>query len=310
MLNYRYTAFSYRGTINGKAVSGNPSSIFLLDNEEEISRKTMSELGVIENYPMTCFVRQRTGLAASYDIFHYNLDGSQAYMCGSATMAAACILNELFGIDRVNFYFDTAPFTIKPASNLIVASVESDGRVFLEQDIDDFNHINDKDADIEFIAMCLHLENSSLLEVIRAEKLNDLIFIVDSSISVRKMRPDFRALVSILDKLNVRNLCITARSCERLFDFETRIFVPHDNLDEDLACGSSALPIASYWKRKINKSSFSVLFPYHMDYENGTIGGVQFIDLLGSRARVGGYCEAVAGSDVSTDSRLLAGNGL
>ncbi|MDR3079092.1 MAG: PhzF family phenazine biosynthesis protein [Rickettsiales bacterium] len=296
MLNYRYVAFSYGGPIEGRTVLGNPSSIFLLDSGEELSRETMSKLGIRENYPMTCFLGRRGTAATDYNIFYYNLDGSQAYACGSASMAAAFVLNRLFGLDRVNFYFDTAPFSVKPASNLIVATIENDGRVFLEQEVYDSRAVNPRDTAIEFIASCLQLDSSPPLEIVRAEKLNDLIFVLPSGTTLRRLRPDFRALVNVLDELNVRNLCVTSRSSNELFDFETRIFVPHDNLDEDLACGSSALPIVNYWKGKMNKNSFTVLFPYHLDYgEDGAIGGVQFINLDGRRAKVGGYCRAVAG---------------
>ncbi|MDR2777452.1 MAG: PhzF family phenazine biosynthesis protein [Rickettsiales bacterium] len=302
MLNYKCVAFSHEGTLDGKTVSGNPSSIFLLSSTEEFSRETMSKLGIRENYPMASFIKQRIGSVADYDLFHYNLDGSQAYMCGSATMAAAFLLRELFGTHRINFYFDTAPFKVKPDSNLIVARVENGGKVFLEQKVYDYDRVNREGEGIEFIAECLHLGNSSIEEVIRANELNDLIFIVKDNILMRNLRPDFGALVDILDRLEVRNLCTTARSSEKYFDFETRVFVPHDNLDEDLACGSSALPIANYWREKMNKNSFNVLFPYHMEYEDGIVGGVQFASIVGNTTRVGGLCEVLMGSASLTSS--------
>ncbi|MDR1425850.1 MAG: PhzF family phenazine biosynthesis protein [Rickettsiales bacterium] len=293
MLNYKYTAFSYDENIDGRPVLGNPSSIFLLDPLEKVSRETMSKLGLEENYPMTCFLRRQNTPTADYDVFFYNLDGSQAYMCGSATMASAFLLHELFKINTVNFHFDTAPFAAEIENNVIRAEVEENGRVFLEQSVQNFSPLEaDNNPDINFIAKCLQLENSSLEKVFRADELNDLVFVVKDSMLMRNIRPDFRALVDILNRLGIRNLCTTARGRDERFDIETRVFVPHDNLDEDLACGSSILAIGGYWKEKINKNSATVLFPYHMEYEeNRAVGGIQFLEFTGSSIRVGGHCK-------------------
>ncbi|MDR2077460.1 MAG: PhzF family phenazine biosynthesis protein [Rickettsiales bacterium] len=293
MINYKSTAFSYRQVVNGKVVLGNPSSIFILEDNEEFSRETMSELGVSENYPITCFVKRIDNSNKNYDIFYYNLDGSQAYMCGSGNMSTAFILNRLFNVNRVNFYFDTAPFKVKISDNLIVADIENDGIVFLERKTHDFLPMIEWDESIESIVESFLIDRSSIVEILRAPELNDLIFVLDDNMVLRKMKPDFAKMAIILERLDMRNLCVTALGSQEQFDFETRIFVPHDNLNEDLACGSSSLAIAKYWSEKTGKNSFNVLFPYHMEYDDQTIGGVQFIKIQDNKTMVGGYCDSI-----------------
>ena len=72
-------------------------------------------------------------------------------------------------------------------------------------------------------------------------------------------------------------------------DFETRVFCPHDNLNEDIACGSSNLTISRYWHDITKKSEFTILFPYHI--YDGKVGGVQFIRIDNNNIFIGGYCK-------------------
>jgi PhzF family phenazine biosynthesis protein len=293
MINYKSTAFSYGITVGGRIVSGNPSSIFILENNEEFSRQTMSALGIDENYPITCFVKKTDNTNRNYDIFYYNLDGSQAYMCGSGTMSTAFILNKLFAVDRVNFYFDTTPFKVTIDNNLITASIENDSSVFLEHHTHSFSALVDWNKDMETIVNSFRIDGSLVVEILKTIELNDLIFVLANNKVLRKIKPDFGQMAVVLEKLGIRNLCITALSDQEHFDFEIRVFVPHDNLNEDLACGSSSLAISKYWSEKMKRNNFTALFPYHMEYDDKIIGGVQFIKILDNNTMIGGYCDSI-----------------
>jgi predicted PhzF superfamily epimerase YddE/YHI9 len=135
------------------------------------------------------------------------------------------------------------------------------------------------------------LASNGVKEAIWCDELCDLTFVVEDNLQMRDMRPRFREIAPILDRLKIRNLCSTSKSNCDDFDFETRVFCPHDNLDEDTACGSSNLSIAKYWEKWLGKSEFKVLFPYHISYENRAAGGVQFVKLEQDRVFVGGFCE-------------------
>jgi PhzF family phenazine biosynthesis protein len=300
MINYKSTAFSYRENIDGRTVSGNPSSIFLLEEGEEFSREVMSKLGISENYPITCFIKKIDNSARNYNIFYYNLDGSQAYMCGSGTMSTAFILNRLFNINQVNFYFDTTPFKVKIDNNLITASIEKNDVVFLERQTHSFSPVVDWNSDMETLVESFQIDRSLVVEILEAIELNDLIFVLDDSMVLRKMRPNFKQMATILEKLDIRNLCVTTLSSHSQFDFEMRIFIPHDNLNEDLACGSSSLAVSRYWSEKTGKNNLSVLFPYHMEYDGGVVGGVQFIEILNDKTMIGGHC-----GNISQDFKIV-----
>ncbi|MDR2778089.1 MAG: PhzF family phenazine biosynthesis protein [Rickettsiales bacterium] len=164
----------------------------------------------------------------------------------------------------------------------------------LERRTHSFSPLAGWNEDMEAIVKSFQIDTSLVVEILRTVELNDLIFVLNNSITLRKMKPNFKEMAIILEKLDIRNLCATALGDQDKFDFETRIFIPHDNLNEDLACGSSSLAIASYWNKKIDKDNFTVLFPYHMEHPDGKIGGVQFIKILDDRTMVGGYCDSIS----------------
>lgn len=279
---------------------GNPASIFILDEREEFNRNEMSKIGMEENMPICCFIKrkmdrntEKDSSIPSFDICYYNLDGSQAYMCGHGTLASTdIILNRILnGAGKIQFYFDTTPFNTKIRDNRILASRDEDGKIFMEQKLNHYNILDTFDNDMEMLTLFLSLSKGDVKEIFRSVELNDLVFVLNNNKLLRSLKPNFREMVEILDRLTVRNLCVTAPSSSHTFDFETRVFIPHDNLDEDIVCGSSNLSIAKYWSYHMNKNSFKILFPYHMELEDGMVGGVQFVEVGSDRIRIGGYCD-------------------
>ena len=55
------------------------------------------------------------------------------------------------------------------------------------------------------------------------------------------------------------------------------------------------LTISKYWKNEMNRSNFKILFPYHMNYDDKTIGGVQFTSIDDDFIKIGGFCEVLSG---------------
>lgn len=299
MLKHESKAFIFNDVIEGKEVIGNPATIFILEHNEEFSRENMSKLSIEEQSPMCCFLKKLED--NSFKIFYYNLDGSQAYMCGHGTIAAANVLNE-FHIDvenennnfgRIEFHFDTEPFKERIEDDKIISFKDGEGKIFIEQKIHNYDNIYIRNEQIKYIIDSLGLSNSNIINIFKALELNDLVFVVDDNRLLRKIKPDFKKMSLILEKLGIRNMCITAWSDLPTFDFETRVFVPHDNLDEDIACGSSNLTISKYWSHEMNKDSFKILFPYHMEYDDALIGGVQFTRIENDMIKIGGYSSII-----------------
>lgn len=295
MQKHETSAFSFKEDIIGSKVTGNPATIFILDDDEEFSRELMSKKSKEENAPISCFVKNIDG--NDYEIYYYNLDGSQAYMCGHGTIATASILNNLLyknkqfnRMGRFDFYFDKTPFNGKIKDNHIIATIDGDGRVFIEQKIHNYTQIFDRDQDIIAIMNSVNLKNKDVVDIFKAIELDDIVFVLSNNLILRNIKPDFEAMAKVLDKMKVRNFCVTATSDLQDFNFESRVFVPHDGLDEDIACGSSNLTISKYWKNEMNRNNFKILFPYHMNYDDKIIGGVQFTSINDDFIKIGGFC--------------------
>ncbi len=299
MKKYRVLSFTFNNlNILKTEVAGNPATIFILDNDDEFSRDYMSEKSKEEGTPISCFIKNTVG--NDYEIYYYNLDGSQAYMCGHGTIAAAFILNKIFfkgkqfdRMGRFDFYFNKIPFQGRIKDNHIVANIDNDGRVFIEQKMHNYMQIFERNEDMKNIMNSINLQNKDVIDMFRAIELNDLIFVLSDNHTLRDLKPNFKDMAKILEKMNIRNFCVTAISDLQDFNFETRVFVPHDGLDEDIACGSSNLTISKYWKSEMNINNFKILFPYHMNYDDKIIGGVQFVSIKEDLIKIGGYCDGI-----------------
>jgi predicted PhzF superfamily epimerase YddE/YHI9 len=161
-------------------------------------------------------------------------------------------------------------FKKRVASNLIEATVAEDGRVMTKMNMFSYDLSVNPDENIKEIGRLMGLKGDDVAEIVAGREYYDIFFVLKNS--------------AIL-----RNLCVSSRSDDANFDFETRVFCPHDNLDEDVACGSSNLTISRYWSDKTGKNNFKILFPYRMA-EDGAAGGVQFIEIENEKIFIGGYC--------------------
>ena len=281
----KYEATSFIGKNEKYNIVGNPATIFLLDQSENFDRELMSSIGIKEHSPMCCFIKNINN--NNYDIFFYNLDGSQAYMCGHGLLATAYILNKEFNLNEINFYYDTAKFKKKIENNLIKVYV--DDKAMIEMNMFHYFLVNDYNNDVNLVMEYLGIKKQDVKDLICGKEYYDLTFILNDVDLLRKLKPDFEKLAIILgdDHMNLRNLCVSAESKE--FDFETRVFCPHDNLNEDIACGSSNLTISRYWSDTTGKTEFKILFPYHIT--EGIVGGIQFIKVDKDKIFIGGYCK-------------------
>ena len=287
MIRYEATAFVGNNYYNNKYknIIGNPATIFILDNNENFNKELMSSIGIREHSPMCCFIKNIKN--NDYNIFFYNLDGSQAYMCGHGLLATSYILNKHFKLDNINFYYDTSKFKQKIDNNLIKVTI--DDKVMIEMNMFHYELINNYNEDINLLMKYLGITKNDIKDIVRGKEYYDLTFILKDVELLRKLKPDFEKLAIILneDHMNMRNLCVSAESKD--VDFETRVFCPHDNLNEDIVCGSSNLTISRYWHDITGKNEFTILFPYHI-YE-GEVGGVQFIKVNDNNIFIGGYCK-------------------
>ncbi|MDR0571381.1 MAG: PhzF family phenazine biosynthesis protein [Rickettsiales bacterium] len=303
MKRYEGKAFISAGLVGGCEIVGNEGVVYLLGENEQFDKKTMSELGVREKSPMTCFVKHR--INNEFDISYWNLDGSQAKMCGHVSLIAANILREIYDLEKLSLYFDISHYKEK-IDNQLMVYFENNLSFFETKahDITTIKKTDFSDKQLKLVEL-MGLKLNDVKEAIWANGLRDLTFVIKSSTKMRTMEMNFRKIATILDQMDIRNLCSTTKSRQDDFDFETRIFCPHDNLDEDKACGSSSIPLTRYWSKEMGKNSFNVLYPYHLGYDDKKGGGTQVIKIIDGAVLVGGRCMCSIDETALTDRHCM-----
>jgi predicted PhzF superfamily epimerase YddE/YHI9 len=122
-----------------------------------------------------------------------------------------------------------------------------------------------------------------------AKNAFDYLVEVESEEILRGMSPDH----SMLRKIPVRGVIVTARASTAGFDFISRFFAPGSGIDEDPVTGSSHTALGPYWCAKLGKSEMT-------GYQASARGGVVRVRLNGDRIILAGQAVTVM------ESQLLA----
>jgi PhzF family phenazine biosynthesis protein len=110
----------------------------------------------------------------------------------------------------------------------------------------------------------------------------DYLVEVDSEETLRGLAPDH----TLLKKVAVRGVIVTARSATPEFDFVSRFFAPGSGIDEDPVTGSSHTALGPYWGERLGKTEFTA-------YQASARGGVVRVRLAGDRVILGGQAVTV-----------------
>ena len=116
----------------------------------------------------------------------------------------------------------------------------------------------------------------------------DYLIEVESENVVREMAPDF----TMLRKLTVRGVIVTAISASPEFGFVSRFFAPGAGIDEDPVTGSAHCTLGAYWSERLGKSEFTA-------YQASARGGVVRVRLNGDRVILGGQAVTVLRGELS-----------
>lgn len=119
----------------------------------------------------------------------------------------------------------------------------------------------------------------------------DYLVDVGSEEFLRNLRPDF----TMLRKLPVRGVIVTARSEGPEFDFVSRFFAPGSGIDEDPVTGSAHCALGPYWADRLGKSQFTA-------YQASTRGGVVRVTVKGGRVLLGGQAVTVLRAELAVPS--------
>jgi PhzF family phenazine biosynthesis protein len=110
----------------------------------------------------------------------------------------------------------------------------------------------------------------------------DYLVEIESEASVRALSPNH----SLLRRIPVRGVIVTARSSTPGFDFVSRFFAPGSGIDEDPVTGSAHTALGPYWAGVLGKTEL-------LAYQASARGGVVKVRVAGDRVKLGGQAVTV-----------------
>jgi PhzF family phenazine biosynthesis protein len=117
----------------------------------------------------------------------------------------------------------------------------------------------------------------------------DYLVEIEGDAVLRSLSPDH----SLLRKLPVRGVIVTARSESPEFDFISRFFAPGAGVDEDPVTGSAHTALGPYWAGVLGKTEF-------LAFQASARGGVVKVLVEGDRVKLGGQAVTVMTGELCT----------
>ncbi|HEX6924041.1 MAG TPA: PhzF family phenazine biosynthesis protein [Longimicrobiaceae bacterium] len=111
---------------------------------------------------------------------------------------------------------------------------------------------------------------------------SDLLVLVDNEKQVRSLTPDF----SLLRRIDVRGVIVTAEAVSGGSDFVSRFFAPRVGIDEDPVTGSAHCTLAPFWEERLGRMGL-------IGYQVSARGGKVRTRVRGDRAILAGQAVSV-----------------
>lgn len=239
--------------------SGNPNAVCVFSSAWP-QDEWLQQLAAEVNLPATTFVRQVEHLPE----LRWFSPHSELKLCGSGTLGAAHVLDEL------GTYSSTVAFAT--CAGQLGARRDPDHRITLDFPADD-------PKPVPVSPTISAAVGAKALAAARGRL--DLLAELDSPDAVRDLTPDLAA-VSALD---ARGLIVTAPGGEDC-DFVSRYFAPAAGITEDPVTASAHCTLGAYWSPKLNKTAMTGL-------QLSTRGGRVDVRLRDSRVDLSGRAVTV-----------------
>lgn len=240
--------------------AGNPAGVCLLDGARD--ERWMQGVAREMNLSETAFLlREGDGFRLRWFTPAVEVD-----LCGHATLASSHVLWE----EDILAPSETASFATR--SGRLLASRRGD---LIELD---FPAKPEERAD----------PPENLLEALGVKPLYlgrnqfDYLALVDSEATVRALDPDF----SLLRRVTVRGVIVTAPATTPGYDFVSRFFAPAVGVDEDPVTGSAHCALGPFWAARLGKSKL-------VGHQVSARGGVVNVRVAGDRVFLGGRAVTV-----------------
>ena len=248
-----------------KPFAGNPAGVCVLPEERD--DKWMQNVAREMNLSETAFLLKR---AEGFNLRWFT-PMVEVELCGHATLASAHILWENgFLKPRERARFQTR-------SGILTAEQKGD---WIELD---FPLLPDRSAPApRGLAKALGIKPLYV-----GKSRFDYIVDVRSEKTLRGMHPDF----SLLRKIPIRGLIVTARASTKPFDFVCRMFAPRVGIDEDPVTGSAFCCLGPFWNDRLKKNQL-------LAYQASARGGIVRVVVGPKRVVIAGKAVTVLRADL------------
>lgn len=211
----------------------------MLITRQEISAKRCSQIAREINLPVTAFINDSDD-HTMFPIRYFTVTG-EIPACGHATLAAAEVVTERYGITETTFLTGKKvciPVSIK--DNMVwmdypvfsTSTNQPSGETLRSLGISTFR----------WTGFCPELE-TVFIELPDADQL-------------KSVTPDFQALLQ--SDHDIKEVVITSRSDDPAYDFLLRSFCPWIGIDEDPVTGSVHSVLGPYWMAQTKKNKLVV----------------------------------------------------
>ena len=240
--------------------AGNPAAVCVLPEARET--EWMQNVAQEMNLSETAFLVKENDL--------YNLrwftPGIEVELCGHATLASAHVLWEEGHLEpdqQARFSTRSGILT----ADRIGSQIELDFPAVTESASDPADGL---------------LEGLGIDAVYVGRNRMDYLVEVASEEILRAMTPNFSQLKSV----DVRGIIVTSKASRSGLDFVSRFFAPNSGIDEDPVTGSAHCSLGPYWRKHLNKDSFTA-------YQASARGGTVKVRLVDDRVRLAGSAVTV-----------------
>lgn len=249
-----------------KPFAGNPAGVCVLSEERD--DKWMQNVAREMNLSETAFLlKGANGFNLRWFTPMVEVD-----LCGHATLASAHILWEN-GILKIG-----EPARFQTRSGILTADRRED---WIELD---FPLLPDRKAPVP-----RGLANALGIKPLYVGKSRfDYVVEVRSEKTLRAMRPDF----SLLRKIPIRGVIVTAQATSKPFDFVCRMFAPRVGIDEDPVTGSAFCCLGPFWRDRLKKNEL-------LAYQASARGGVVRVRVGERRVGIGGKAVTVLRAELN-----------
>lgn len=252
--------FSQIDAFTNRPFSGNPAAVCVLPAPRDASwmQQVASEMNLAE----TAFLMRQ---AQGYDLRWFT-PVAEVDLCGHATLASAHLLWEESHLEQ----WETATFHTR--SGVISATRQGD-MIWL-----DFPATPVRPA-----AMVPDLERAVGAPITYVGRTAfDYLVEIESEAAVRSLVPD----LTLLARLPVRGVVVTARANDGEHDFVSRFFAPRQGIPEDPVTGSAHCGLGPFWAARLGTNELA-------GYQASSRGGTVLVRVAGDRVHLGGQAVTV-----------------